>query len=227
MSCLLVATLLGVGIGVCVSHLRAAERARKLSERTERNGRSRRLALDAALAKERERSAASHEEATRQIARERAKADRAVALQEALAERVKEQLELVASLQAKVRTGVTHGSGSGSGSGSGPVKHSAVQRAPSGGSVAGGVPRGALASVEARREALPDDLHLPVLNRRVESPGRVRPGASRPVSYSADFPIGGDLDIPALAESEVPDGEGDTVLDMLDSDRASRDADGH
>ena len=63
----------------------------------------------------------------------------------------------------------------------------------------------------AHRARVPADEAVPVLSRRV------RGGPAAAADAPSPFPLGSDLDIPALAESELPEPTDDLALDLLDT----------
>ena len=223
MLCLIAATLLGAGIGACLWQLRSASRVDRVLASARREADAEREALDAMLREERGGAALERAEMLDAVERAHAQAERDRTRHDTLAVHAREQGRRIDALEAEVvayearRSVHRH---------DGPV-------APSG--PAGGHPG---TSAARPSNGAHDDSDLPVLNRRVRGAGvnggapfdplRSVPRSAVAVGVAASgtltgafrepaFPIEGDLDIPALAESELPDAADDRALGLLDT----------
>ena len=196
--CLVAATLLGAGIGACLWHLRIASRHARTLQALRESGARERRALDAIVARERESASVRHTEERRRTARERERAEQTIIRHEALAVHAREQARRIGLLEAEV-LGLEG-------------RHMQLQRDLASDRAG----RWREASFARSPEPPRDDERLPVLNRRV---GGV-------VADDALRPAGEELDIPALAESELPDAVDDLEFDLLDTRNLFDDADG-
>ena len=200
--CLLVATLLGAVMGASLWHLRLGERHRRALEMLRERGERERDAFEALVAREREKHALRQDEDRLEIAHERERAGNAVARHDALLARAREQARRVERLQGEMLAL--------------EERHIGLQRELAGARATIGSRKVAVRRPE--RADAPGDDDLPVLGRRV----RRRAG-----SASASFPIGGDLDIPTLDESELPDAAEaeDVAFELLDTGNLFPDTD--
>ena len=200
--CLLAATLLGAVMGASLWHLRLGGRQRRALETLREGGERERDAFEALVAQEREKHALRQHEDRLEIARERERAERAVARHDALLVRAREGARRVERLQGEMLAL--------------EERHLELQRELA----------GARATIGSRKvggawsghAGVPGDEERSMLGRRA----RRHAG-----SASASFPIGGDLDIPTLDESELPDAAeaDDVAFELLDTGNLFPDTD--
>lgn len=195
--CLLAATLLGAGIGACLWHLRSAALVREALETARRESAAEREALEATLAREREGIALKHAEARDAVARARERAERVQARHDTLAVHAREQGRRIDALEAEVLAY--------------EARHVKLQSDLASDRAGRRRPLDAERASAARR----DEDELPVLNRRVRGP-----------ESASGFPIGSDLEIPALSESELPEESDELALELLDTRNLFPDNDG-
>ena len=185
--CLLAATLLGVGIGACLWHLRLARRHAKALGRVRKAAERERRAFDATLAQEREMATLKHEQERRRTRKEHERAERALARHEALAAQEREQGRRIDRLESEALVL--------------EERRSARRRD---------------ARADRGEEERPivnrvGEERLPVLNRRVG-------GRRLSARGGGALPLENDLDIPTLAESELPEDVDELALELLDAD---------
>jgi len=196
---LLAATVLGGGIGACLWHLRSAKRLEQVRQAARRRFVSERGALDTILARERESAMLKRAEAHESVAHAREETARLQARHDRLVEHAREQGRRMAALEARILVHEKRREKPGRVPAGGREERHPAGRPPANTRLGPGI---------AEREAgRIDDDDLPILNRRVGS--RPVPGKRRSV--------GGKLDLPTLAESELPREADKLALELLDT----------